>query len=145
MHLMSAVIPCFGDMFVGFGGYFHRLTSVLLSVIQQPIRNLCHHPIYYLKQSHRRTIMSISRRDLIKTIGALSVVNIATGCSEKKPTHLIRALSHLENHRRKLGSIGNGAALKRAATADGWLIGGTTPITAVILMTASLIMVAVVK
>lgn len=81
--------------------------------------------------------MSISRRDLIKTIGALSVVNIATGCGEKETDTSglsIEPSGEPSGEPSDEPSSETGEPVDTGedgdTTADGWLIGGTALITA---------------
>ena len=74
--------------------------------------------------------MSISRRDLIKTICALSVVNLTAGCSDKDTD---TSNTNAEPSGEPSSETGEPVDTSEDGdtTADGWLIGGTALITAV--------------
>ena len=72
--------------------------------------------------------MSISRRDLIKTMGALSVVKLTTGCNTKDYDTNIDIESSGEPSSETGGP--DDPIEEGGRTANGWLIGGTTLITA---------------
>ena len=73
--------------------------------------------------------MSISRRDLIKTIGALSVVNLTAGCSDRDTDTSNTSAEPSGEPSSETGGPDEPIE-EGGTTADGWLIGGTTLITA---------------
>ena len=68
--------------------------------------------------------MSISRRDLIKTIGALSVVNLTAGCSDKDTDTSNTSAEPSGEPSSETGGPDEPIE-EGGTTADGWLIGGT--------------------
>ena len=73
---------------------------------------------------------SMSRRNLLKTMGALSVVHITTGCGDKE-TDTANGPVNTEPSGEPSSETGDATdtAEPGTTTEDGWLIGGTALIT----------------